>query len=356
MANKLFNQQSLDTARLLGETGGVDHDEATIVTDVDNYTGTSLGRDGFNVALGNDGTLTGDTERAGVNIKLKNFIKYLAQKLNSRYLQLTADPLSEIKGATLAAAARVNLNVPSLTDLDTLVTAAVAADTTTLKTANRLSELSLKKIGQGIQDVYNNLNIYSKEQTQGYVADTCDTSEAVTAKIVADTTHFKVQAIPEDIFKEELKDAHKKHGARTNLDVYSIQQTKDEIKLECFTKEQTTAAIAAAYNNRYHYVNDYGGADTDNTIAIQADLYDYWCIRTSNTLNDWVRLPSLTDRPDLKTGTHLYIKAHKDSDINLNIGYYNTDMPNASMALAPRDSASFMFNGTDWEITSNNNL
>jgi hypothetical protein len=356
MGNYLFNQQSLDTARLLGETGGVDHDEATIVTDIDNYGETSLGRDGLNVALGNDGTLTGDTVRAQVNIKLKNLIKYLAQKLNSRYLQLTADPLSEIKGATLAAKARENLNVPSLTDLDTLVTAAVAADTTTLKTASRLHELSLEVIGQGIEDVYENLNIQSKDQQHQDTLATCDTKAQVTAKIVADTTHFKSNWTDWNDMFSELDDVYKKQGARKRLDVYNKQQTKDEIEILCYTKSATASLIKAGVRKRYHAVENYGADTAGTSVVIDAYTYNYWAILTNSTTNDWVKLPSISDSPNLLAGDEVTVKAVSTSEHALYLSNANTDMQGSYIELFARYCVHFTWNGTLWELNNSNAL
>jgi hypothetical protein len=93
--NKLFNQHSIAPERLLGESGV----EATIVTDIDNYGGASVGRDQLNVAIGNDDTV--GTMIPAVNMKLKNFIIYLMSKL-SFWLARISNNLSEYTAANPA--------------------------------------------------------------------------------------------------------------------------------------------------------------------------------------------------------------------------------------------------------------
>jgi hypothetical protein len=354
MGNYLFNQQSLDTARLLGETGGVDHDEATIVTDIDNYGGNTLGRDGFNIALGNDGTLEGDTVRAQVNIKLKNFIKYLGKKLSIRFF--SRDLLfAELSNPADQADARLNLNVMSTEETATAVGAAVAADTSTLKTANRLSEF--ENLGQGLEDIYDHLIIYSRSGVAAYVGTTCDTKAEVTAKIAADTTHFKVWSTPTDMFKE-LNDVYKKDGARVNLDVYSRSQSHDDIINTCYTKATTVSLIAAAIRKKYHYAQNIGGASFESPVTIDGYTYNYWAISTSNTANRYIKLPSLEDCPNLLPGDELTVKSLDTSEHDLFITYFNSDiLPSGDymLTLSKRDCAHFTWGGTAWELNNYSN-
>lgn len=353
MANKLFNQQSVDTARLLGESG----DEATIVTDIDNYGGNTLGRDGLNIAMGNDGTLTGDTERPGINIKLVNFIKYLAKKLNPRYFQvdnwfseLSAIPDNNINQAHKATA-RGHLDVLSVSEtataIDVAVDSAIASDITTVKVNDQLNNWISYQGGDRRPVVQANLDVYGRSTVDAHIA----------SAIAAQPQYLRF-----DNFLNEYA-GQGGTAARSNLDVYSKSSCVYEIN-----RAVNKGIIKLVNKGDSSYGTPITSTIVQSGVAIGTDIRvtdncqsHVLLFVVSLSANRRIRLPSITDDPTLKEGGEVTIindntTPEGEGDLNLELTGYNIKKAGEDgnyAVISPGNGCKFIYYGGMWHPVAN---
>lgn len=87
------------------------------------------------------------------------------------------------------------------------------------------------------------------------------------------------------------------------------------------------------------------GVGTEEFLVVDAKTIS---ILTTDTNNDFIKLPSTTENPNLYSGQELVVKAKQGSTNNLNIIILNTDLISTAI-LSVRDSITFVWSGLIWE-------
>lgn len=352
MANKLFAKVLDNTDLLLGETGGVDHDEATIETDVDNYGGFNIGRDELNVALGIDGTKKSATLRATVNITLKNFIKYLAQKLNPRYFKNTDTPFAlELNTPERKASARAVLNIldteQTATAIDVAVDSAIASDITTVKVNDQLNNWISYQGGDRRPVVQANLDVYGRSTVDAHIA----------SAIAAQPQYLRF-----DNFLNEYA-GQGGTAARSNLDVYSKSSCVYEIN-----RAVNKGIIKLVNKGDSSYGTPITSTIVQSGVAIGTDIRvtdncqsHVLLFVVSLTANRRIRLPSITDDPTLKEGGEVTIindntTPEGEGDLNLELTGYNIKKAGEDgnyAVISPGNGCKFIYYGGMWHPVAN---